>query len=477
MQALAEVDLAIEAGEIHCLIGENGSGKSTLIKIVSGVQPPDPGGAIVVEGVSHLSLTLIQSAQLGIQVIYQDLSLFPNLSVAENIAISRHLGRPHGVRRAMLRQVAEATMARLGIRLDPEALVGDLPIASRQLVAICRAMAGDARLLIMDEPTASLTRHEVDRLLALALDLKQRGVAILFVSHRLGEVMQIAERVTVLRDGRKIGTYAAAEIDDRRLGLLMTGKAFHYETRRTAPSRETVLSVRGLARAGEYRDVDLDVHAGEVLGITGQLGAGRTELALSLFGMTRPDAGEIRLRGKPLRLKSNRQAIAHGIAYVPEDRLTLGLVLEQSIGDNLVVTILRQLAGRLGLIPARMREGTVRRWIRDLGIKASDPANPVRTLSGGNQQRVVLAKWLARRPQLLILDSPTVGVDIGAKDGIYEIVAGLAAEGLAVILISDEIPEVYYHCDRILVMREGRLARSVTPYETTEAALEAAVHA
>lgn len=478
VQALDGVDLAIAAGEVHCLVGENGSGKSTLIKIVSGVQPPDPGGEIVVAGQAHAALTPIQSAQLGIEVIYQDLALFPNLTVAENIAVARHLGRPHLVRRARLRETAEAVIGRLGVALDPDARVGELPIASRQLVAICRAMAGEARLLIMDEPTASLTRQEVDRLLALTLDLKRGGVTVVFVSHRLGEVLQIAERVTVLRDGCRVGTFDAADMDDRRLGVLMTGKEFHYEPRRPDLSgARTVLSVRNLSRAGEYRDVSLDVRAGEILGITGLLGAGRTELALSLFGVTAPDSGEIHLDGEAVRFASNRDAIARGIAYVPEDRLALGLVLEQPIAANLVVTVLRQLTRRFGLIPAAVRETAVRFWIRELAIKAPVPDNPVRTLSGGNQQRVVLAKWLARDPRLLILDSPTVGVDINAKDGIYEIVARLAALGMAVILISDEIPEVYYHCHRILLMREGRISGDVLPHETTEAALEEAVNA
>lgn len=479
VQALDGVDLAIAAGEVHCLVGENGSGKSTLIKIISGVQPPDPGGEIVVAGgQAHPALTPIQSAQLGIEVIYQDLALFPNLSVAENIAVTQHLGRPHLVRRARLREAAEAVVRRLGVALDPDARVGGLPIASRQLVAICRAMSADARLLIMDEPTASLTRQEVERLLALTLDLKRGGVTVVFVSHRLGEVMEIAERVTVLRDGRKVGTFDAADMDDRRLGVLMTGKEFHYEPRKPDPAgAEPVLSVRGLSRDGEYQDVSFEVRAGEIVGITGLLGAGRTELALSLFGVTAPDSGEIRLRGEPVRFATNRDAIARGIAYVPEDRLALGLVLEQPIGTNIVVTVLRQLARRLGLIPAAVREAAVRYWIRELAIKAPVPGNPVRTLSGGNQQRVVLSKWLARDPRLLILDSPTVGVDISAKDGIYEVVARLAAHGMAVILISDEIPEVYYHCHRILLMRDGRIGGSFVPHETTEAALEEAVNA
>ncbi len=477
VQALANVDLTIAEGEIHCLVGENGSGKSTLIKIVSGVQPPDGGGEIIVGGRSHKALSTIESTALGIQVIYQDLSLFPNLTVAENIAISCHQGAPHPARWARLCAVAAATMQRLDVRLDPEAKVAGLPIASRQLVAICRAMAAEARLVIMDEPTASLTRHEVAALLALALELKRRGVAVMFVSHRLDEVMEIAERVSVLRDGSKVGTFDAAGMTGQRLGFLMTGKEFHYEPRRPGlAGAPTVLAVSHLSRAGEYQDVSFEVRAGEILGITGLLGAGRTELALSLFGMTRPDAGEIRLYGHPVALAGTRDAIRRGIAYVPEDRLGLGLVLEQPIAKNIIITVLRQLA-RFGLIPERARQATVATWIRALAIRVGDAENPARTLSGGNQQRVVLAKWLARDPKLLILDSPTVGVDIKAKDGIYEIVADLAARGIAVIMISDEVSEVYYHCHRILVMRGGRIAGCYVPHEAEEAEIAEALNA
>ncbi len=478
VQALADVDLAIAAGEIHCLVGENGSGKSTLIKIISGVQPPEPGGKIVIAGQDYPHLTPILSTRCGIQVIYQDLSLFPNLSVAENIAVVRHLGRPRAVDWPAIRLTAAQAMERVGVALDPAAKVADLSIANRQLVAICRAMAAEARLVIMDEPTASLTRHEVDSLLALALELQRRGIAIVFVSHRLNEVMEIAQRVTVLRDGRKVGTFEASLMTDHRLALLMTGKEFHYDLReRDLSTAEHVLSVGNLTRAGEYEDVSFDVRAGEIVGLTGLLGSGRTELALSLFGMTHPDSGVIRLHGEPTRLPSSRDAIAKGIAYVSEDRLGLGLVLEQPISTNIILTVLDRLARALRLIPTRVRDETVARWVQDLAIKTGDPANAVRTLSGGNQQRVVLAKWLATEPRLLILDSPTVGVDISAKDGIYEIVKRLAAEGLAVLMISDEIPEVLYHSHRILIMRRGRITGEFLPHHTSEAELSEAVNA
>jgi simple sugar transport system ATP-binding protein len=478
VHALREVDVSIDAGEVHCLVGENGSGKSTLIKIISGVTAPERGSKIVVEGKEFDRLTPGESTRLGIQVIYQDLSLFPNLTVAENIAVGRHLGPVHLVDWRRVRETARQAMARIGVSLDLDAKVASLSVATRQLVAICRALAADARLVIMDEPTSSLTRHEVDGLLALVAELKAKGIATVFVSHRLKEVMEVAERVTVLRDGRKVGTYPAREMDDTKLATLMTGKTFDYALTEIATGDMPVtLSVAGLTRQGEYEDVSFEVHAGEILGITGLLGSGRTELALSLFGMTQPDAGEIRIDGKPVRFRTPREAIEHGMAYVSEDRLTLGLVLDQPISSNTVVTILDRLAGRLGLIDPRTRRDTVDNWVRDLSIKVSDPENPVKTLSGGNQQRVVLAKWMARNPRVLILDSPTVGVDISAKDGIYEIVKKLAGQGIAIIMISDEIPEVLYHSHRVLVMRAGRISGDYVPFRSSEQELMEAVNA
>lgn len=477
MRALDNIDFDVAVGEVHCLAGENGSGKSTLIKIISGVQPPEPGGHILIDGQECTGLTPAESIRRGIQVIYQDLSLFPNLTVAENIAVEQHHGL-HLLRWSAIRRTAQAAMDRIGVSLDPSAYVADLSIAQRQLVAICRAIANDARLVIMDEPTASLTRHEVDALLALTLELKRRGVAVVFVSHRLDEVLEIAERVTVLRNGEKRGTFEAEGMTDRRLVELMTGKTFdHHPIVADLSAAPTVLSVEHLSRAGDFEDVSLEVRAGEILGITGRLGSGRTELALSLFGMNPADKGDIRMHGKPVQLHSNRDAIDNGIAYVSEDRLSLGLVMPQPISSNIVLTVLPGLTDGRGLVENERRDSTVHRWIGDLGIKVGSPDNAVGTLSGGNQQRVVLAKWLATKPSLLILDSPTVGVDINAKDGIYRIVRQLAEDGLAVIMISDEIPEVFCHAHRVLVMRDGRIAGEYRPTEITETTLRDAVDA
>lgn len=478
VHALRDVDLTLEAGEVHCLVGENGSGKSTLIKIISGVEAPERGGRIVIAGEEYPKLDPVRSTHGGIQVIYQDLSLFPNLTVAENIAMAHHLGGLRRVDWRAMRGTALAAMARIDVAIDPDARISDLSIAGRQLVAICRALAADAKLLIMDEPTASLTRHEVDALIRLVSDLKRHGICIVFVSHRLDEVLEIAERVTVLRDGRKVGTFAADSINDSKLSHLMTGKAFEYQVQAAGPATgAVVLEVEDLCRDGDYRDISFQLHAGEVVGLTGLLGSGRTELALSLFGMNPPDRGSIALDGRRIALNTNADAIDIGIAYVSEDRLTLGLILEQSVAANTTLTVLERLAGAFGLIAARARQAHVARWVAELGIRISNPDNPVKTLSGGNQQRVVLAKWMATSPRVLILDSPTVGVDISAKDGIYEIIRRLAREGVAVLMISDEIPEVLYHSHRVLVMREGRLTTDVPAAGTSETALRAAVNA
>jgi simple sugar transport system ATP-binding protein len=477
--ALDDVDWDVMAGEVHCLVGENGSGKSTMIKLVSGVHLPDPGTRIEVDGQPHAGITPKLAKDLGIHVIYQDLSLFPNLSVAENIAIEevvQGLARP--VRRTRMREIAAAALARLDFVLPLDKSVASLSIAERQIIAICRGLASQARLLIMDEPTASLTRAEVRLLLGIVARLKEQGIAIVFVSHRLEEVVEIAERVTVLRDGRRVGTYPAAQISAKRLAELMTGRAIeHKVVMHDVTSITPLLEVTALTRWGEFADVTFTLHRGEVLGLTGLLGAGRTEVALSLFGMAPSDSGEIRVEGRPVVMASNREAIRAGIAYLSEDRLSLGLNMRQSVKDNLVLTVLDRLANRLGWIKPGKRRAVAADWVSRLNIRTASIEASAQQLSGGNQQRVALAKWLATEPKALILDSPTVGVDVGNKQGIYEIIRGLAARGIGILLISDEIPEVYYTCDRILHMREGRIVGVHRPTEISEHELEERVYA
>jgi simple sugar transport system ATP-binding protein len=478
VRALIDVNFTIQAAEIHSLVGENGSGKSTLIKILSGVLAPDVG-EILVDQKSHSSLTPAISQRSGIQIIYQDLSLFPNLSVAENIAFQRHIGAPlRWADRDAMRKQAEAVVARLGVSLPFDEVVGNLPIASRQLVAICRALAADARLVVMDEPTASLTHQEVESLLATIHGLKSHSIATVFISHRLDEVMSIAERVTVLRDGRNVGTFAVREVNRNRLTELMTGHQLELGAKRTHSAAEPpILEIRNLSRHGHYSDINFALHPGEILGIIGRLGSGRTELALSLFGMNPPDSGTILIDAQVTVIGHNRDAIRRGIAYVSEDRLSLGLVMPQSIADNIVVSVLDRIKGAFGFIDRARRSTTIERWINDLHIKTKTANRPVRELSGGNQQRVVLAKWLATDPRILILDSPTVGVDVGAKAGIFQIVDHLAAQGLAIILITDEVEEALHQSHRILVMRSGRISAAFSPTLVSEAQLREAINA
>ncbi len=469
----------VRRGEVVCLAGENGSGKSTLIKIIGGVHAPEPGATLQWDGRPLDALSPASARALGIQVIWQDLALFPEMTVAENIAFERNLGgRPRWVNYGAMRAAAAGVLDRLGVSLALDAPLRTLPIAQRQVVAVARALVADATLVFMDEPTASLSQAETDALLAIVRRLSEAGIAVVFVSHRLAEVLDVCSRVTVLRDGRLVGTYPTSGMTQSRLTELMTGRTFGYAVRRRdLAAAPVVLSLEGLSRAPGFQDVSFTIRRGEVVGLTGRLGSGRTELALSLFGMAPPDGGTVMLDGRAVRFSGNRAAIRAGVAYVSEDRLQLGLVQPQSITDNAVITVLDRLLGPLRLISGGRRDALVAHWIAELKVKTGHPSHPVSTLSGGNQQRVVLAKWLATGPRLLILDSPTVGVDVGARAGIFAIVHELAAAGLAILLISDEIAEVYFNADRVLHMRDGRIVAEYVPGETAMDAIEAAVHA
>ncbi|BBE74612.1 sugar ABC transporter ATP-binding protein [Oharaeibacter diazotrophicus] len=479
VRALDDVSFEVGRGEVHCLAGENGCGKSTLIKIISGVYTPEPGAVMEYFGRPETGVTPNAARAHGIAVIWQDLALFGEMTVAENIAFETLVGgRPRLVSDAALRATAAAALGRLGVDLDLDARVATLAIADRQVVAIARALVSDARLIFMDEPTASLTQAETDKLLDVVRTLSARGVAIVFVSHRLAEVLEIASRVTVIRDGRLVGVFPASSLTQGKLTELMTGRTFERGiSARDVAANPVAIEVKGLTRRGEFEDVDLTIRAGEVVGLTGLIGAGRTELAHVLFGMARPDRGAIRLAGREVRFRSNREAIAAGVAYVSEDRLQLGLVQPQSIADNLTLTVLPALSDRNGLVSPARKADLVARWIRDLAVKIGRPEDAVSTLSGGNQQRIVLAKWLATGPKVLILDCPTVGVDVGAREGIFRVVRDLAERGLAILLISDEVSEVHMNADRILHMAGGRIVGEYDPRVASIADLEAAIYA
>jgi len=479
VRALDDVKFDVMTGEVLCLAGENGCGKSTLIKIITGVYQPEPGAEMRFQGRPIEGLSPAIARDLGIQVIWQDLALFAELSVLENIGFERNLGaRPRLVDYRAMRADSERILERLGVGLDLDAPLRSLPIAQRQIVAVARALVTKARLVFMDEPTASLSQAETDALLAIVRRLSAEGIAVVFVSHRLAEVLDVCSRVTVLRDGQIVGTFPTKGMTQTRLTELMTGKTFDYAvSRRDLSAHRPVLEIDGLSRANQYEDVSLTVREGEIVGLTGRLGSGRTELALSLFGMTQPDRGAIRLNGKPVHFASNRDAIRAGVGYVSEDRLTLGLIQPQSIEDNAVIAVLDSLLDPKPLISFKLRDSLVSKWIADLGVKIGKPSNAISTLSGGNQQKVVLAKWLATKPRLLILDSPTVGVDVGARAGIFAIVRKLAEAGMAILLISDEIPEVYFNADVVLHMRDGRIVGQYRPQDVAIDAIEEAVHA
>lgn len=470
VRALEDVSLTVYPGEIHCLVGENGSGKSTLIKIIAGVVQPD-AGQITIEGKTMPHLHPIDAIRAGIQVIYQDFSLFPNLTVAENIAINHELSRQkRWVNWREVYEIARQAMRKINVHLDLDATVSEISVADKQLVAICRALLQNAKLIIMDEATTALTEREIRALFEVIHNVQREGVAVLFVSHKLDEVLEIADKALIIRNGRVVLDADARELDRSKLTYYMTGRnieetGFEWHG---DPGSPPLLEVRHLTSRGNFDDVSFELRQGEILGITGLLGSGRTELALALFGAIPIDSGQIVLDGKPIRLGNIQDAIAQGIGYVPEDRLTEGLFLERSISNNILARILDLLRGRGRLLDRTLMKTTTQAWITQLSIKAPHAELPVKSLSGGNQQRVVLAKWLASKPRVLILNGPTVGVDVGSKMELHEIIKRLAREGLGVIVISDDIPELMQTCNRILLMRRGRIVEHFERHEITE---------
>lgn len=472
VHALNNVSLEIQPGEIHCLAGENGCGKSTLIKIISGVYQMD-SGYIEFNGKKLTKITPSEALALGIQVIYQDFAVFPNLTVMENLAINTELAAKRKfVNWKRMRRIAEDAVAKIDFQVDLDALVGSLSVAEKQMVAICRALMSDAKLIIMDEPTTALTKKEVKALFDIILKLKAQGIAILFVSHKLNEVFEISERFTIFRNGELVVTGSTKELDDKKFTYYMTGREF--ESRIFKPeklSEKPVFELSGLGLSGYFDDINLSVRGGEILGITGLLDSGRTELALAMFGLKKPDCGRIFKNGKEIKISSPRDAIKAGIGYVPEDRLSEGLFLPQAIGDNIVVSELDKLTSKSGMFDAKKADEEKQHWVDELEIKTPDHCNAASTLSGGNQQRIVLSKWMAVKPDVLILNGPTVGVDIGSKHDIHAILQKQAKEGMAVIIISDDLPEILQNCSRIVVIKDGHFVAEMNAEDASEDAI------
>ncbi len=459
VHALKSVSISLLAGEVHCVAGENGSGKSTLIKIISGVERPD-SGSISIGGSERSHLTPNEAIRSGVQVIYQDFSLFPNLTAAENIAMLSELAkRQKFSSRKRIYEDADRIVRELGLKIDLGADVENLSVADRQLVAICRALVGDAKVLIMDEPTTALTHTEVDRLFTIVRRLQDRGVAIMFVSHKLDEVLQIAQRLTILRNGELIESGPSSDYSRHSIAKAMTGRDVSEErlVEPLDPDAPLLLDVRNLTRFGDFQNIDLQLRAGEILGITGLLGSGRSEIAEAVFGIRPAQSGEVIVAGRAHKIGSIRDAVKAGIGYVPEDRLTQGLFLDVSIADNMVASSLDSYRTKFRLLDRKRIRESIADLFKRLRIQAPNVTAVVRSLSGGNAQRVVLAKWLDRKPSILVLNGPTVGVDIGSKEEILAILREQAAGGMGIIVISDDIPELVSSCHRILIVHEGRI--------------------
>jgi rhamnose transport system ATP-binding protein len=452
--ALDGVSLDLRQGEVHALVGENGAGKSTLIKVMTGVHAPD-AGSVLIDGEPVTLRSAADAQARGIAAIFQEPLIFPDLSVAENIFIG-HRDQGRVVRwRRMCADAAEI-LARLDVHIDPRMPASGLPVAAQQAIEIAKAISLDVRVLIMDEPTAALSAHEVERLFRQVRRLRDAGVAVLFISHRLDEVFELADRVSVFRDGRHVATHARGEVTRAEVVGEMVGREVSdFYARRDHRAGEVALAVRDLGRTGVFSGVSFDVRRGEVLGLAGLVGAGRTDVALALFGVAPAEVGTIELDGAPVEIRTPRQALDHGIAYLSEDRRHVGLSLPQSVTANITLPSLRRYISRFGIVDRRAERSSAEGFRERLRIRTPGLSQPVGLLSGGNQQKTMLAKWLNTEPRVLILDEPTRGIDVGAKADVHRIIDELARSGLAIVLISSDLPEVLAVSDRVLVMREG----------------------
>jgi len=472
--ALDDVSFSIDKGDSLCLVGENGSGKSTMIKIISGVYVPDDG-EIIINDHQYKKMSPIESIREGIQVIYQDFSLFSNLTVAENIAINELLSTGKKlVNWKEIQQLAKTGLEKIKVSIPLDAIVGTLSTADRQLIAIAKAILAEARLIIMDEPTTALTQREVQALFKVITDLNQQGISTIFVSHKLNEVSEIAQRTIIFRNGKKVLDQDAKDLDAKTIEFQMTGheidtSSIEYST--VDIKAEPLLRVENLNLSHGFFDISFNLMPNEVLGITGLLGSGRTELALSLFGEMPAESGRVFINGSEIKIRNIKDAITNGIGYVPEDRIREGLFLPQSIDNNIVICIIDSLKTKLKFLNKKSKDKVSDGWIKKLNVKTPDGNLPANSLSGGNQQRLVLAKWLAANPKVLILNGPTVGVDIGSKAEIHEVIRSLAKQGMGILLISDDIPELMHTCNRILLMRRGRIVEEFMRENTSEDAL------
>ncbi len=472
--ALADGTINIEAGEIHALVGENGAGKSTLVKILAGLHHPDSGD-FRVAGQSVQFRNVAESKDAGISVIYQEPTLFPDLTVAENIFIGRQpKGRFGLISKATMVREAHKLFERLGVPIEPTRIAEGLSIADQQIIEIAKAISLDAKILVMDEPTAALSGVEVERLFAVARSLRDRGTGILFISHRFDEVFDLCDRITVMRDGRYISTHRTADVTVEQIVREMVGRDIGALFPKTpAEIGDVVLKVDALSRAGVFRDISFEVRAGEIVALAGLVGAGRTEVARAVFGIDPYDAGAITFDGRTLKPRDPQVAITAGMGFVPEDRRKQGLVMDLSVARNVTLT-LRNKFTTAGLINGAAERRAAQEWSKRLQVKTGSQEHAVSTLSGGNQQKVVLAKWLATDPRLLIIDEPTRGIDVGTKSEVHRLISDLAGRGIAILMISSELPEVLGMADRVLVMREGRITAEL---DRADANPESVMHA
>jgi rhamnose transport system ATP-binding protein len=468
VRAVDDVSFYVERGAVHALVGENGAGKSTLVKILTGIVQPDEG-EIVFDGESRRIGDAHTAHRLGIVAMYQEPTVFQDLTVAENVFAGRHLRTRLGTVdwRAMRRETARI-LGELAVEIDPDTPVRGLGVADRQLLEIAKALSSSARLLIMDEPTAALSPYEVESLFATIRRLRDRGVAVLYISHRLEEVGALADVVTVLRDGRHIYTRPADQLSQAQIIRLMVGRSLdQLFPKEEAEIGDVAFRAEGLARGGLFSEVSFELRRGEIVGLAGFVGSGRTEVARAIFGVDPLDSGRLWIEGRPFRPRSPRAALRRGLAYLPEDRIHQGLIQAMSISRNASMAVLPELSPG-GILQPWRELALTRRFIEQLRIKASSPSQVVKSLSGGNQQKVVLSKWLAAEPRILMLDEPTHGVDVGTKADVHRTISRLAAQGLTILLISSELPEVLGMSDRILVMREGRIVAELSREEATQ---------